>query len=335
MSRNAKYTVGPKYHLPAGMAVLVMVLVFSVFFCEAEILVDRIVAQVNDDIISLSDLNEAIAPEVSKIKAQQLSPMEEREAVYQLRSEMLDELISNKLADQVATEKGVRVSESDVDKAVESTKRQYRMTDEEFRTALKNDGMTMDEFRKDTRQKLLRYRLLNQEIQSKIVITTEDIEAYYNAHEEKYGGKEKYHLRTIIKKVSPYTDEAGLKDMVATMKEVRQKLENGASFIEMAKTYSDLLADEGGDIGNFELSQLSEEIRPVVKNLKPGQFSPLVNTAQGLQIFYLDEIVHTQGVPLAEVSDDIKDILYKEVWDSKFKEWVENLKEKAHIKKIQ
>ena len=232
-------------------------------------------------------------------------------------------------------EKGINVSEGDIDNAIESIKRKNRMTDEQFRKALEEEGATMAEYRSGIREQMLRSRLMNQEVQSKIVITTEDIEAYYNEHSEKYGSKQKYHLRTIIKRIPQFADKKKVNSIVATMEEIIEKLDKGESFSELAKANSDLLAEEGGDIGSFEINQLSEEIRPAVKDLKVGAHTPVIDTAQGLQIFYLEEMLQTEGVPLDSVSDDIKDILYDEIVDQKFKEFIGDLREKAHIKIVQ
>ena len=312
-----------------------MLLGFCAGSAVAEIVVDRIVAQVNDDIITLSDLNAIMAPEMAKIEGMEIAPDKKQEMVFKLRSEKIEELIYNKLADQVAREKGISVSEKELDNAIESVKKQNFMTDEQFRKALEEEGTNMEAYRKDTKEKLLRYRLMTEEIQSKIVITTEDIEAYYKAHSDKYGSKKKYHLRTIIKKAPGFASAEAMKAVVDTMENILRKLDNGASFIELAKANSDLLAEEGGDIGKFELSQLSDQIRAAVKDLTVGGHTPIVNTAQGLQIFYLQEIIETEGVPLDSVSEEINKILYQEAMNNKMNEWFDELKEKANIKIIQ
>ena len=334
---NRLFSSSMKKHESNGLRWIIcfMMICFCTGSAMAEDVVDRIVAQVNDEIITLSELNVLMAPEISKIQQMGLLPNEEQEMIFNLRSEKIDELVSNKLADQTAREKGISVGEKEIDNAIESIKKQNSFTDEQFRQALEKEGTSMADIREDTRKKLLHYRLLNQEVQSKIVITSEDVEAYYKANSDIYGGKEKYHLRTIIKKMRGLASEENRKTIVGTMEDILKKLDNGESFVDLAKAHSDLLAEEGGDIGKFELAQLSEKIRMAVKDLRVGGHTPIIDTAQGLQIFYLQDIVQTEGVPLESVSDEIKNKLYQEVMEKKINEWIGSLKEKAHIKIIQ
>lgn len=326
--KNNRFFNGIRF---AGICLAFMIFASSVY---GEILIDRIIAQVNDDIITLHDLNQAIEPYLEKLKAMGYPAAQEREMLYKIRTEMLEDLVTNKLTDQVAKEKGLSVSEKEIDSAVERVKKTNRLTQEQFVEALENDGITLEEYRKNIKDQILRSKLVNQEIQSKIVVTEKDVLAYYKKNLAQYGGEKKYHLRTIVKIIQSEAED-DVEAAKALMEEIVKKLDKGEAFAELAKAHSDLMAEEGGDIGSFGMESLSEEIKAAVVNLKVGGHSRVLATSQGLQIFYLEGIIDTAEKPMESVSAEIEDILYKEVVDRKFKEWIENLKKQAHIKIIE
>ena len=119
------------------------------------------------------------------------------------------------------------------------------------------------------------------------------------------------------------------------MAEVLEKLRAGQSFESMAKLYSESpLAESGGDLGMFELDTLSKQIRTAVADLKAGEFTQVLDTEQGFQIFALQEKVTIPGTPLEEVSEEIGDTIYSEILDKKYQSWLETLRKRAHIKII-
>ncbi len=178
-------------------------------------------------------------------------------------------------------------------------------------------------------------KLVVTEIQSKLVITQEDIKAYYDRHSDKYGGKTNVRLRHIIMKASPLEDEEGNSEIRKRMEAVLEKLRAGQSFGDVAKLHSQSpLAETGGDLGQFEMNTLSKQIRDAVADLKPGEFTPVLDTDQGFQIFMLQEKVTAPGVPLEEVSAEISELVHREMLDEKYRSWLEALREKAHIRII-
>jgi len=119
------------------------------------------------------------------------------------------------------------------------------------------------------------------------------------------------------------------------MEMVLAKLKSGESFDKMADIYSEsrFFGDEGG-LGLFELKELSSKIREAIKDMTAGEFTPVLDTDQGYQIFYIQEIVNVPGKSIEEASSEIEDILYKEIVDKKFLSWLDELRKKSHIKII-
>lgn len=294
--------------------------------------VDRIVAIVNDEIITLQELNDELKPYEKRLKESGLTKERETKMLFKLRGDLLKQLIDQKLTDQEVKKAGIKISEQEIDSAIERIKSANFYTDEQLRAALEQEGMSMEEYRRRLRDQILRPRLINYKIKSKIIITKEDIKKYYDSHPEQYGLETKYHLYNIVRQPSGSEKK---KNTMARMKEVLAELEKGGSFTELAKKYSQSsLAEDGGELGKFRLDELSDQIRSAVKDLKAGEWSGINDTEHGYQIFWVKDILVESKKSLEDASKEIQEKLYNEVVDKKFMEWLEGLRKNSHIKII-
>ncbi len=300
---------------------------------ETEV-VDRIAAVVNNDIILLSELEEKLAPFREKIRQSGYGPEKEREMLFKVRTEILDALIDQKLTDQEIKKYGISISEAEIDQTLERVKEANYYTDEELREALEAQGITLSEYRERIREQLQRTQLVNREVKSKIVITEEEIRDYYEAHAEEYGEGKKYHLRNIIMRVPDYAGPEEKAAIQGKMASILAELKGGRPFADAAREYSEALAEEGGDIGSFAVDALSEEIREPILSLSPGEFTEVLETGLGYQIFYLEEIEAAGGRPLETVREDIQETLYQEAVNQTFQTWLDDLRDRSHIKKV-
>lgn len=299
------------------------------------ILVDRIVAQVNDDIITLYELNRKAAPYIKRVQAMARPLDEERRMIYELRDKVLDQMVDEKLTDQEIRRFNIQVSEEAIDKTVEEMKKRTYMTDQQLRDSLKKEGLTMDEYRVQMKNQILRVRLVNREVKSKIVITEEDIRAYYEENKAQYVGEGSVHLRQIMLAVSPMTSEAEKQALREKLMLIRKQVMDGASFAALAREYSEsTLAKDGGDLGTFSLTDLAPQILNAVSGLKAGDVTDILETNQGMQIFYVEGLETGDGKSLEEVSGDIENILYDQIVNQKFMTWLMDMRQRSHIKII-
>ena len=193
--------------------------------------------------------------------------------------------------------------------------------------------MTLDDYRKRLKEQILRENLINLEVVSKIVITPGDIQAYYEKHADLYAGKKQYHLRNIIMPVAPDDEEEFRRGILQKMELVLERLKKGQSFETLAKTYSvSPFAAEGGDLGFFNIDQLSPQIQEALKGLTAGEYTSILDTEQGFQIFFIENILSAKGKSLAEATPEIQEKVYKTIVDQKFQEWLDNLRKRSHIK---
>ncbi len=302
---------------------------------ESAEVVDRIVAVVNDDIITLFDLNRSIKPYAERIEALGNPIEKEKKMLFTVREDILNQLVDQKIKDQEIKRSNITINEKDVDLTIENIKKANYYTDEDLRKALASDGLSLEEFREQMKEQILRTKLVNLQVKSKIVITKEEIESYYKSHIDKYGGEKKYHLRNIIMRSLPFADEEEKSEIRTKIDAVLEKLINGESFENMAMIYSESsFASDGGDLGLFKLNELSKQLQESIKDLKAGEFTPVIDTDQGFQIFFVQEIVTTQARSLEEVTPEIERLLYNEMINNKFQTWLEGLRKQAHIKII-
>jgi peptidyl-prolyl cis-trans isomerase SurA len=297
--------------------------------------VDRIVAVVNNEIITLFDLNRSFAPYAQNIKALKYPAEKEQQTLYQVRQDILDQLINSMLADQQVQHARITVSQNEIDKAIERLKESRKFTDEQLRQGLASQGMTMEEYRKEIKEQILRSKLVNREVKSKIVITSEDIKKYYDEHREKYAGEKKYHLWNMFIKVSSGSDSSARKAARNQMESIAAKLKQGQSFESLVNELkSASSAVQGTDLGLYRLEELSEQLRSVVKTMKAGESSTVLDNDFGYQILYVKNIEETQAQSLESVESEIEELLYTELVDNKYVEWLDQLRARSHIKII-
>ena len=298
---------------------------------SAEI-VDRIVAVVNDDIITLSELKSAIRPYEDKLAASGYSQDKMETMLFNLKQEMLKNLVDRKITDQEVKKLGFTVSDQEVDRAIEQLKRSRMMTQEDLEKALKQEGMTFESYREKIRQEILRPKLINFSVKSKVIVTDKDIKSYYDAHPEMYGGTKKVYLRNIMITAGALDVDGFVQQK---MNEISRALLDGKSFGEVARRYSQAPnAGDGGRIGLFSLDTLSGEIADAVKDLAAGEHTAFIQTDLGYQMFFVEKIEEGSGKPLKAVSDEISKKLYDQIVEKKFNTWIEGLRDKAHVKKM-
>ena len=326
-----------KRNLSLGILIGMWVLVFtaSATASAASEVLDRIVAVVNEDIILLSELKERMEPYSQRIRQQGFDLDKERQMIFKVREEMLNRLVDEKLTDQEIKRKDIQVAEAEIDSTIERIKAANTFTDEDLRRFLEQDQMTMEQYREKIREQVLRTRLVNYQVKSKIVITEEEIQAYYDSHPEIYGGKLRYHLRNILMRVPDFSTDTEKQAVREQMQQIQSQIYTGESFADLARTYSQSpAAADGGDIGEFAKETLSPQIQAALDGLTPGQATVVLDTDQGFQLFYVEAINRTEGKPLENVREEIHQKLFAEVVDKKFLSWLEDLRNQSHIKII-
>ncbi len=301
--------------------------------------VDRVVAIVNNDVITLSEVNEAGKPLFQRI-AEQVPAADLQTALRQARRSVIQKLIEKKIMQQEAKKKHITVSDDEVNKAIESILARNHTTMKQLKTQLAAVGMTEKQYRENLRSQILSSKLINYEIRSKIIVPEDKVLDYYDTHYTKHIGEGDYYILQIGCSWKNDTGPAGLK---AAKEAARKKIEHvrslavaGKDFKELARQYSDLpSAADGGDIGTFKKDEMAPYMRDAVTSIKPGEISRICEAPDSYQIFKV--LSSKEGkiitkAPFKSVKDDIYQTLYQQEMKVRLKQWLTKMQNQAYIK---
>ncbi len=301
----------------------------------ADEIVDRIVAVVNDDIVTHMEVEAEMVPYVKRIKEAGYTTDVEQDMIYRVRRDVVKKLVDQKLTDQEIKRYNITVSEEDIDNNIEQIKADKKWTDEDIRTALKKEGLSMESYRNELKQQALRSRLVNRAVKSNIVITKEDIAAYYADNMEKFAGEVKYRLRNIIMRVAEGASVAEKAAAKQKMQQLHLELIDGKSIesvIQEERDSSNTLFSS--DLGVLNYKDFAPQLKAALDGLPKGAYTTILKSPQGYQIFYIEDILREDAQSLEQAAPKIEDILFKSLAEKAFANWIEELRQSSHIKII-
>jgi peptidyl-prolyl cis-trans isomerase SurA len=279
-------------------------------------IVDRIVAVINDSIITLSELNAAMALDDERLKK---SPEKALSAT-------LEKIIEQKLIKQASDKTGIDVSEREVDNAVEEVLDQNSLSKERLTTELKKSGLTLAEYREQLKEQIRQVKFIDMEFRSKISISEEDIEDYYRRNIKEFYGPPTFRIRLILLS----GEDKQLQSM--RKKAVIDGIKAKEDFAELASQYSDDPSSEsGGDLGYLNYGEIDLRLEKVASELKPGEVSRAVAGPGGSYFIKLEERRPGEPRPLEEMKGLIHKRLFDSTMDEMYGSWLEEIRSSAHI----
>ncbi len=306
-------------------------------------LVDRVVAVVNDDIITMSEVNDEGKGFFKKI-TEQSPPAQLEDALVRAREEILNNLIDKKLIAQEATKQNVSVTDEELQRAAERMLISNNITRDMLDSQLGQMGMNYDTYLDTMRNQILQSKLVNYEIRSKIIITDDMILDYYDTNYTKHVSGGGYYLMQMgFVWDTAAGDESvpagqGKMDAKKRANRIRALVLDGQDFRTLARKFSDLpSAADGGDLGVFQEDDMAPYMQDAVLKLKTGEISEVIETPSGYQFFKLLSSQDGQIVVQASfnsVKEEIRDTLYQQQLKGNFDEWVKKIKKEAYIKKL-
>jgi len=331
-SKGAKRPIG-SYHQAFFFLMVVSAVCIGVLSDLRAEITNRIVATVNSDIITLYKLNDSIE-QVTGLSVSNLR-LQDEGRFYQIRRAVLNNLINQKITEQQTQKLGIKVTERDIDAAIERVKRDRGITQEELLYTLKAEGVTLKEYRQRVKEEIEHARLVDYEVRSKIVITEADSRKYYQDHIEQFSEIHKVKLARILLKTANTADKEGITKARDLGKEILRKLEGGSDFSDMAKTYSQGPAGpEGGCLGWIAFDQLNPSLKKMIAKLSPGEYTDLHECRDGIQIVQLVDEIEGGTKPFEEVSNAIYSQLFREKVEEKYADWLSKLREESFIKVV-
>jgi len=301
--------------------------------CQAKI-VDRIVAIVNGQVITLYELEKRAAPFLKKYISEDMSPDEKRQIKQQIYAKILPQMIDDYLVDEEIKKLGINVSDEELEHAIENICKSNGITREEFIEKLKKEGLTLEKYKEQMAKQIQRMQLVNAQVRSKIVITDEQVKEYIRKKNAPATYEGPFYILEHICIIPKSNSRQDIEEAKSKAKEALRELKSGASFVEVAKKFSSNtpFAKELR-LGVFSLDEMAPEIRDVVRKLSPGEFSDIVKTSVGFQIFKLAGISNMKEEEIDPAQmEEVRKQLYDEAINERFQEWLNDLRAKSTIR---
>jgi len=296
-----------------------------------KVITNAIVAVVNDDIITLYNVNREAQPAFAD--AEKKSSLNDS-AKIQIRRAALDRLVEKKLTDQKIKELNVKVSEDEIRQAIDDVRKQNRLNSQEaLIAALAAQGLSFEQYRSQLKEQIEKLKLVSMEVRDKVHVAESEMRDYYNANLQKYSEDESFRARHIFFKTgATATSEQILRAKITAMT-ILVNAREGRDFAELAKNFSEdpAAGKDGGDLGSFKKGDMQPDLEKAILSLKPSEISDLVSTPIGFHIIKLESRSAGAAKPFESVKGEIEEIIYRKKSEERFSQWVKELRGKATV----
>ncbi len=291
------------------------------------VLLDRIVAVVNDQVITRRALDERVTVVLTQLR-QQGTPPPPRDV---LEKQVLERMIFNHVQLQYAKETGLRIDDATLEKTLSRIAEDSKLAPAQLRAALEKDGISFAKFREDIRDEITMARLREREVDNKITIADSEIDNFLSTRQIQEGKSDEYHLSHILVSVPEQASPERLQERRARAEQALAQIRGGTDFRQVAASFSDAPdAVQGGAFGWREITRLPAIFAEAVKDLRAGEVSGVLRSPNGFHIVRVNER-RGQAAPLIVSQTRARHILIKTselVAESEAKDRAVKLKER-------
>ena len=288
---------------------------------------DRIVAVVNDEVITQHELRQMMVPFLTA--EQQPDPSSPRD-LQQVQDAALQQLIDEHLVVQAARKAKITVEESDVEERFRDVRARFG-TPEEFERSLADEGLTRQDLLDRFRNQLLSRKLIEQQVRARISVSPTEVEAYYVDHQADFAMLEEVQARHLLIRVNDARTEADAKQLAEELY-AKLQADHGASFAELARQHSQAPeAEQGGDLGWVRRGQLMAELEGPLFALPIGGLSAPFQSKLGYHLFFVEDRHAGGQQTLEEMRVQVEDRVYAEKFKQAMTAWLAKLREQAYI----
>ncbi len=290
--------------------------------------VERIVAKVNGQIITLSQLELEVRSTLERLGPAP-TPEEEQTRLAQIRPETLNRMIDNLLVLQVAEERGLRVPARFFEEWKKNVMEQMKLTsEEEFVRQVELQGADVETIRKQFEESLLLQEVRRMEVDSKVSVSEPEIGERYREHIAEYTEPAKIRIREIVVKFDAATEV----DQGQKARRLLQEIRQGADFAEVARMHSESTSREaGGDLGTFDKGDLTEVLANAAFALAPGEVSEVIRMPAAFYIIRVEEKTEEKVKSLEEVRSAVADAIFQEKMNAQLEKYIQQLRERAIV----
>jgi peptidyl-prolyl cis-trans isomerase SurA len=256
--------------------------------------VDRIVAVVNDEVLTSNDLNERVQMVIRQLQRQggQLPPADA------LQRQILERMINDLVQTQLAKETGIKVDDATLDRTIDRIAQENSLAPGEFRKALERDGIGYPRFREDIRSEIMVSRLREREVENGIVVTDAEVDTEIAREAKEASGDAEYRLSHVLILVPPQANNEQIEQRRRRAMLALSELRRGANFAQVAATYSDAPdATQGGTLGWRQSGRLPSLFLEAIERLQPGEVTDILRSPNG---FHIVKMLEKRGKAAAQ-----------------------------------
>jgi len=298
-------------------------------FSSSHAVIDRIAAIVNQEVITLSEVEKLAFPLQQDIQTN--NRWEKKEQVNQIYRKVLDKLIEEKLIDQEVKKSEIKVTSKEIEGALEEVKRRNSATQEDLEKALANEGMTLEFYKKEIGKRIQRMRLINWAVKAELKGGEKELRDFYQKNIDRYRVNETYRPAQILFLIPEGAPPEEVLEIRKKCQKVLEKIKGGEDFGEMALLYSQHISSkDGGDLGYFKRGELIPEIEKEALRLEVGEVGGIVRTSFG---FHIIKLLDRKGgaLPFEAVQEKVKADAYEKEMEKAYQQFISKLKEKSVI----
>jgi len=294
---------------------------------QAEV-VDRVVAVVNDEPITLYEVDKLMAANLEEIRKAEGKGMKQ-EKFQSYRSQALEKLIADKLLDQQMEQMKLQVTDDDVQKALGNIMQRNSMTKEQLVQQLNQKGMTFDQYLADLRVQLKKVKFMGAVIAPRVKVTDADLDEFFADNSDKFANFQSVQMAQVIVPLAPVAGDAELVAAQAKAQEVYQKAKGGSNFEDLGKKYS--VNAQTAVPAVYQVNQLAPQIAEVLSGLKPGEVGQPVRSEMGIHVIKLIERKTLAGDEYQAVREQIREKVFELKVQEELEKYVGELKSKNFV----
>jgi peptidyl-prolyl cis-trans isomerase SurA len=295
--------------------------------------IEEIVARVNNDAITLSDVQKADQALHEEIAHDcQGCPPEKMEEIYKdKQKDLLRDLIDQALLVERAKDMGISV-ETDVIKRLDEIRKQNNLGSmEELEKAVESQGLGWEDFKSQIRNTLLTQEVIRREVGSHISIPSDAVKKYYDEHQKDFIRPEQIVLSEIFLSTEGKSPEE-MSSVEKKAEDLRNRVVKGEDFNEIAKHFSEgSTAKDGGELGTFEHGQLSKQLEDIVFKMEKGQMTDVIQTKTGFEVLKVEAHFEAGLQPRDKVENEIMNRIYGQKMQPTMREYLGQLREQSYV----
>jgi len=274
---------------------------------ERTVLVDRIVAVVNNEVLTLYDLNNRLTRALQELRSRNIPAPDRNE----LRKQVLERMIIERVQLQLARETGLQVDDLQLDATIARIAESNNMTLMQFRRTLERDGIPFEKFREEVRMEIILSRLRERDVDNKINVAESEIDNFIADRKDVKNKPAEYNLSHILIRLPEQARPEQIARQLARAEEAVKRIGAGTDFAQVVAAYSDASdALSGGNMGWRTQDRLPELFAKTITSLKPGEISKILRSPAGLHIVKLNSR-RGAGAPYIVEQNHVRHILVR------------------------